>query len=323
MAARDIRILSVGSVVQDVFLRSKAFTPHKEPDGDMVETFNLGEKYEVDDVIFSTGGGACNAAVTFSRQGFHSTFVGKVGSDALGRMIMDELHADQVETGHVHIVDGLRSGYSTLLLAPTGERSILVFHGGSTQFSKEELTITYIDADWMYLSTFTGNYDVLEYLLQAAKDKNIKVAFNPGKGELADPERLKNLFHYLTVLSLNKEEMQVLYQGESPADLARAAHQDVPYVVVTDGPNGVAATDGKKVCVAGMYEDVPVVDRTGAGDAFSSGFTAMIAQGESIEKAITFGSANSTSVVQTIGAKAGILRHDAPLHEMPIESFGF
>lgn len=323
MAASDIRIVSVGSVVQDVFLQSKAFTPHKEDDGELVEEFKLGEKYEVDEVIFSTGGGACNAAVTFSRQGFHSTFVGKVGNDALGRMIMDELHADQVETGHVNIVDGLRSGYSTLLLSPTGERSILVFHGGSTQFNKEELDISHVDADWMYLSTFTGNYEVLEYLLQAAQAKNIKVAFNPGKGELADPARLKSIFQYLTILSLNKEEMQVLYPGDTPSELARAAHSDVPYVVVTDGPNGVAATDGTKVCVAGMYEDVPVIDRTGAGDAFSSGFTAMIATGESLEKAITFGSANSTSVVQTIGAKVGILKQDAVLHEMPIETTNF
>jgi sugar/nucleoside kinase (ribokinase family) len=68
-----------------------------------------------------------------------------------------------------------------------------------------------------------------------------------------------------------------------------------------------------------MYEDVPVVDRLGAGDAFSSGFVAMIAKGEGIEQAITFASANSTSVVGVIGAKPGILYEDAKLHSMPIE----
>jgi ribokinase len=67
-----------------------------------------------------------------------------------------------------------------------------------------------------------------------------------------------------------------------------------------------------------MYDDVPVVDRTGAGDAFSSGFTAMVAAGKSMEEAITFASANSTSVVSKIGAKAGILTHGTPLHSMSI-----
>lgn len=57
----------------------------------------------------------------------------------------------------------------------------------------------------------------------------------------------------------------------------------------------------------------------GAGDAFSSGFTAMIAAGESLEDAVIFASANSTSVVSTIGAKAGILHHGAKIHQMPLK----
>jgi ribokinase len=68
-----------------------------------------------------------------------------------------------------------------------------------------------------------------------------------------------------------------------------------------------------------MYEDVPVIDRTGAGDAFSSGFTAMIAAGESLEWAVTYASANSTSVVSTIGAKAGILGQTDQVHGMPLD----
>ncbi len=69
-----------------------------------------------------------------------------------------------------------------------------------------------------------------------------------------------------------------------------------------------------------MYEDIPVVDRTGAGDAFVSGFTAMIAEEKTLEEALVFASANSTSVVSKIGAKAGILSIDAKLHDMPLET---
>jgi ribokinase len=59
-----------------------------------------------------------------------------------------------------------------------------------------------------------------------------------------------------------------------------------------------------------MYQKVKVADRTGAGDAFGSGFVAAIAKGQSIGEALTLGSANATSVVQKIGAKAGILKTD-------------
>ena len=68
-----------------------------------------------------------------------------------------------------------------------------------------------------------------------------------------------------------------------------------------------------------MYEDVPVVDRAGAGDAFASGLVAKLAQGLSLGDAIIFASANSTSVVATIGAKTGILGRDAVIHPMPLE----
>jgi sugar/nucleoside kinase (ribokinase family) len=313
----NLRILSVGSVVQDVFLRSSAFVPHQDG-ADSVERFRLGEKYEVQEIIFSTGGGACNAAVTFARQGAHSTFVGKVGDDPIGRMIMDELHAEAIETGHVKIQPGMKSGYSTLLLAPTGERSILVFHGGSTNFHKTDFELEHLNADWMYLSTFTGKFEILEQLLHHAEQQHIKVAFNPGKGELAKPDKLKALLSRLELLSLNKEEMQTLFPGETGPELLRAARSTVPFIVITDGPNGVTATDGEKIYSAGMYDDVPVIDRTGAGDAFSSGFTLRIAEGGSVQEAIIFGSANSTSVVCTIGAKAGILSAHTPLHDMPI-----
>jgi ribokinase len=78
------------------------------------------------------------------------------------------------------------------------------------------------------------------------------------------------------------------------------------------------ATDSDKIVKAGMYEDVPVVDRTGAGDAFGSGFVARHAMGKGLEDAVVFASANATSVVTQVGATAGILHTHAKLHDMPL-----
>src|SRR5688572_11199412 len=89
--SRDIKIISIGAAVQDVILRGRIFEPHKDEDGDKVEEFELGSKNEVDAITHSTGGGATNAAVTFSRQGLRSYYMGKIGDDVPGKVVMDTL----------------------------------------------------------------------------------------------------------------------------------------------------------------------------------------------------------------------------------------
>ena len=141
---------------------------------------------------------------------------------------------------------------------------------------------------------------------------------NPAGPELAEPEKLRALLDSVDVLCCNKEEMQSIVSGETCEELALHALHFVPVAIVSDGPNGVVATDGETIVRAGMYEDVPVVDRTGAGDAFASGFLSQWSQGKSLRESIIFASANSTSVVTRIGAKEGILHKGVKLHEMPI-----
>ena len=273
----------------------------------------------MDGVVFSTGGGATNAAVTFARQGLHAMYMGKVGHDVAGKAIIDDLHKDGVDTSLVGYSEDYGSGYSCILLAPNGERTILSYRGASSHYEIKPHDFHDVKPEWIFLTSLEGNFELLETIFAYAKAHDIKVAMNPGKKELESKGKLRKLISQLTILSMNKEEMQSLYEGETLEELVRAANKDVHYVVVTDGPKGAVAADRWHIVHAGMYEDVPVIDRTGAGDAFSSGFTAMIAAGESIEWAVTYASANSTSVVSKIGAKDGILHLDAVVHDMPLK----
>ena len=316
------KMLAIGAAVQDVFLSGKVFTPVKDGKN-YVEELPLGAKLDVEGITFSTGGGATNASVTFARQGLESSFMGTVGHDPAGASILHDLDAENVHTGHVSYSDKYNTGYSALLLAPSGERTILTYRGASTHYEAKNFHLNAAEADWVYISSMAGCIDVVEAIVTQAKEKGIKVAINPGKGELKEVQKLKSLLEDVTILILNKDEIQQLVEGETSEDLARHAAHFVDYAIVTDGPNGVVAVGQNKVVKAGMYEDVPVIDRTGAGDAFGSGFTAAIALGKTIEEAVTFASANSTSVVSQIGAKAGILHADVELHDMPLESKPF
>lgn len=315
-----VKILSVGAAVQDVFLsHSDEFAPVSDSKAhEQFMKLELGAKADVNKINFSTGGGATNAAVTFARQGLHAVFMGTLGHDPAGRAVLDDLDKEGVDTSNVSYSEKYSTGYSVLLLAPNGERTILTYRGASTHYHVSHFDLSPVLADWMYVSSMSGNFEVLNKLFDQAKQKNIRIMFNPGKSELRHPEKLRSLLEEVEVLVLNRDEMRYIVHGETIEELVMHGHHLVPVVIVSDGPNGVCATDGKTIVKAGMYQDVRVIDRTGAGDAFGSGFLSQWVQGKSLSDSIVFASANSTSVVQHIGAKAGILHHSVRLHEMPL-----
>ena len=315
-----VKILAIGKGTQDVFLKSEEFDPHEE--GTHVFThLPLGIKMEVEDVTFATGGNATNVAVTFARQGLESAYLWGLGDDPASQSILNELDTEGVDTEYVLQKPEFQSGYSVIMIATNGERTILNHRGRAFgRTGRHGFDLETIKAfDWVYPTSLgDGGLSLLRDIVDTAEANGVKVMLNPAGPELAEKEKLRALLDSVEVLCVNKEEMQTIVPGETLEELALHASRLVPVVIVSDGPNGVVATDGKTIVRAGMYEDVPVVDRTGAGDAFASGFLSQWAQGKSLKDSIIFASANSTSVVTKIGAKAGILRKGVNLHTMPI-----
>lgn len=324
MSGQTPKLLAIGAAVQDVFLsHSNEFVAVCEKPEECFMKLELGSKADVNNINFSTGGGATNAAVTFARQGLVSHFMGTLGNDPAAQAVLGDLDADGVDTTHVSYTDKYNTGYSVLLLAPNGERTILTYRGASTHYDAKNFNLSSANVDWLYVSSMAGSMDTLHSIFRQAKELGIKIFFNPGKGELEKVDKLKGLLEDVDVLAVNKEEMQKIVEGQDIEELVRHALHYVGVVIVSDGPNGVVASDGKTIVRGGMYEDVRVIDRTGAGDAFGSGFLSQWAQGKSLSESIVFASANSTSVVTKIGAKAGILHKGAHLHDMPIHEKEF
>lgn len=282
-----------------------------------VEQFPLGAKVELDAVHFDTGGGATNAAVTFARQGFRTHFIGKLGHDAAGNEVLRVLHREGVATGQVVYDPTANTSYSAILNAPNGERTILNYRGASHNLKTRDVHLASLKGDWLYLSSLVGNFDLLGKLLKHAATNGTKVAFNPGAAELAKPKKLRKFIPQLEVLMANREELQMVFGGSDATEIMLNALGICPYVVMTDGPRGTLVAHDQHIYHAGIYQKVKVTDRTGAGDAFCSGFVAALAQGGGIPEALTLGSANATSVVQKLGAKTGIL-HQMRLRNMKV-----
>jgi ribokinase len=309
MAEVNVKILTIGAATQDVFLSGKSLHARRDVrTRDYVEQFPLGAKIEVENIVFDTGGGATNAAVTFARQGLSVGYIGKIGHDPAGAEVLRVLRREGVATDRVVYDPRLSTGYSTVLLASSGERTILSHRGASRELKSKDVAIRTIEADWLYITSLAGNMDLYSKLLKHANNRGIQVAIDPGNAELAQIKKLRGLLPLVTVLKANAEELRTLFGGENLRDTVVRAADTCPYVVGTNGAAGSYAAAAGKLYQAGTYQKVKVVDRLGAGDAFGSGFVAALSKGLAIEDALTLASANATSVVAQVGAKPGILK---------------
>ena len=316
-------IITIGKATQDVFVRSANVYKQQRHKGVMYEQLPVGQKLDLDEVIFSTGGNVTNAAVTFARQGLHSRYMWCIGTDVASESILQSLDKESIDTTNVVQKDDYRASYSLVLMLEGGERTILNYKGTKLPSNTRDLDFSVIETgDWLYLSSL-GDMELLEKIISRAAKHGVKVMLNPAGVELKEADKLRALLDDVEILAVNKEEAQQIVSGESMEELVRHAQHYCKVVIVSDGPNGAFASDGKTIIEAGMYEDVPVVDRTGGGDAFGSGFLSQYAQGKSLKESMVFASANSTSVVTKIGAKEGILHSGTVLHDMPIKEREF
>jgi sugar/nucleoside kinase (ribokinase family) len=321
---KKVKIITFGAATQDVYMYGPSLHAHRSPNGHgYVEQFPLGAKVNVEHVYFDTGGGATNAAVTFARQGLDVEFIGKLGRDAAGDEVLRALGTESVDVSRVVYDDENGTGYSVLLLASTGERTALVYRGASHELRAADVDVAHLDADWFYITSLAGNFDLLSKLLKHASYKGIKVAIDPGAAELAEPDRLRKLLPMVTVLKSNAGELKQVFGGDTLRRSVTAAAKVCPVVVGTNSVSGFMAASNGRIYKGGVYDpEAKVVDRNGAGDAFGSALVSVLARGGDLEEALILGSANANAVVATLGAKPGILRAGATLKPMKLEIAG-
>jgi ribokinase len=153
---------------------------------------------------------------------------------------------------------------------------------------------------------------VADYL---EKHPNIKFAFQPGKNEIRlGKEKIARLYKRSDIFFCNVEEARTILGADTDdvLELSKGIAALGPKMVsISDGPNGAYFYNNGELWKIGMYPDIaPPLDRTGAGDAFSSTFTAGLSLGLDPLTAFTWGPINSMSVTQGIGAQAGLLSRE-------------
>lgn len=260
-----------------------------------VSDFELtGRKIAVENLAITTGGGAANTAVGFERLGLQTAAVCCVGRDHWGLFVRQELKREGVSPLYIQQVD-FPTSYSTILVAPDGGRTALVYRGASSQLAGRLVDWEKLDPKWFYVSSLGGNFNLLAQIIRASQKQNIKVAFNPGSQEIRARDKLKRFLPHLEVLLVNRTEFDALGKISRPK-----------ITVVTDGRQGASLIVGRKVIKASAVP-VKTIEETGAGDGFASGFMTGIINGLKPETALKMGLINGAAVTREFGPKAGLL----------------
>lgn len=314
MAQKQLDVLSVGDVVIDAFIRlfDKEEKVEHDKDGDLWLAIPFGTKIPFDHVdVIPAVGNASNASVTFARLGLKSALAANVGADQNGRDIIAALEKERVDTRFVHINPGHKSNYHYVLWY-RDERTILIKH---EEYDYHWPRFRVIDIPkWIYFSSISQHamayHDEIAHWLEA--HPSVKLAFQPGTFQIeAGTHRLKPIYEQSDILAVNREEATTISGGDHGDihDLFDRLHKLGPKVVlISDGHAGAYASDGVNRYKMPIYPDPkPPYDRTGAGDAFTSTFVAAIMKGADLQGALLWAPINSMSVVQQVGAQAGLL----------------
>jgi ribokinase len=314
MFSKQIDFIAIGDIVTDAFIKLKEAHVTCDINKENCQIcMNFGDKipYDFVDVIHAVGNSA-NAAVSAARLGLSSALIADIGNDGNGKECLESLKNDKVSERFVTTHRGMISNYHYVLWYED-DRTILVKH----QDYPRRLP-RFPEPKWIYLSSLGGNSelyheDIAEYL---GKHPDVKLAFQPGTFQMSlGIEKLKKIYARTDVFFCNKEEAQrILNSKEEDVKnlMAMLTKLGPKTIVITDGPNGAYAYDGKDAWFMPPYPDPkPPYERTGAGDAFSSTFTIALAKGLSIENALRWAPINSMSVVQYVGAQKGLLSEKA------------
>ncbi len=292
-------VITIGTATRDVFI----------PAPENAACFEPGAKIDVEKPVFATGGGAVNAAITFARQGLKTAAIFRVGVDPAGDAVIAALEKENIQC---FAARDTKSGtaYATIFLLPNGERTVLVYRGAAEALPEADIPFSKLKAKWVYIAPSRITPRVVEKITEHCLYQGISVAINPSQAYLErHGKKMQSLLARIKAVIVNRDEAAMMTGAPRDNEKEIFSRFDAlvdGMAIMTDGPRGAWVSDGKKIYHAGIF-DGAAIDRTGAGDAFGSGFIAGYILQENSEYALRLATANATAVVEHVGAHTGAL----------------
>ena len=304
-------LVSIGEIAIDAFIRLRDASVHCDVNKENCEIcMAFGAKIPYESVTeVPAVANASNASVCASRLGLSSALVANMGNDRNGQLCLDALKKNGVDTDFIGIHEDKDTNYHYVLWFED-DRTILQKH---SDFPYRLPNIS--NPKWIYLTSLGEksllfHKDIMKFL---EANPNINLAFQPGIFQIKmGHENLKGIYERSDIFFCNVGEAKTILNISVHDDirdlLQKIRNLGPKIVVITDGIRGAHAYDGERVWFQPPFPDImSPLERTGAGDAFSSTVSAALALGNDLPTALSWGAVNSMSVVQQVGAQAGLL----------------
>lgn len=292
-----MKVAVIGSFIVDLMARA----PHLPEAGETV----FGSLFKI-----GPGGKGFNQALAAKRAGCNLMFSAKVGDDDFSKIALDACKKAGISKDYIFIEKNIPTGAALIPVDEvTGQNEIIVVPGASTTFSDgniKQLDVALNESKYLMMQ-MEINMNAAEKLISLAYEKGIRVILNTAPVQKLSDDLYKQLY----LVTPNEVEARILtgISCDTP-DGYRAASEfflekGVAKVIITLGKRGAYLNDGDKEYLLPCY-DVPVLDTTGAGDAFNGGLLAGLSQSMPLHKAATFGNIISNIAVTKLGTASAM-----------------
>ena len=283
--------------VLGIFVADISFSGKKIPStGETI----LGDNYNI-----GPGGKGCNQAIAISRLGGKVNFISKLGNDEYGKLALEKLKRDKIDTSNIIISKKHKTGVAGIHIDKnSGKNAIIVIRGAPSSLTTQEVNTKLIKQSKIFLTQLEIPTKVILHCLKVAKENNLINILNP-----APACNLSNDFFKLVDYFTPNETEAEFYTGIKIKDELSAKESakklinlGIKKVIITLGEKGLFYSDGKEQISIKATPD-KAIDTTGAGDAFNGGLAFSLSQGKSIRDSLEL--ANKVAGLSTTKLGAG------------------
>ncbi|MAC45131.1 MAG: ribokinase [Pelagibacteraceae bacterium] len=283
--------------VLGIFVADISFSGNKIPTtGETI----LGDNYNV-----GPGGKGCNQAIAISRLGGKVNFISKLGNDDYGKLAIDKLKKDKIDTSNIIISNKHKTGVAGIHVdRNTGKNAITVVRGAPSSLTIKEINTNLIKKSKIFLTQLEIPTEVTLHCLKAAKEFGLINILNPAPASKLSNDFF-NLVDYFTPNEIEAEfytGVKITDQNDAKVSAKKLIDMGIKKVIITLGEKGLFYSDGKEEIYMKASPD-KAVDTTGAGDAFNGAFSFALLKGKKIKDCLEM--ANKVAGISTKKLGAG------------------